>query len=152
MSLNLLNGWDGPVVNYATVSAISNMGLKSLIIKYSSTCVKGIDFSFNNGAVVKTGFNDHTSTVKINLNNNQILYAINSFCAVACDFIQFQTLNKLTGTISTFNTGNNQTKLNSFVNLQTFNITSFSVGYENTWYTCMHGNNFSIIYRTIMGK
>ena len=53
MSLNLLNGWDGPVVNYATVSAISNMGLKSLIIKYSSTCVKGIDFSFNNGEKIK---------------------------------------------------------------------------------------------------
>ena len=123
------------------------------MIKYSSLCVKGIDFVYNDGTNVTTGFNDYTNVAIVSLNDNNRLYALNSYRGTICDVIQFQTINTITQVITTINTGNYLGRQpNYFVNAQTLSeITSFEGTYYNLWTTgCLE--DFSLTYNSISSK
>ena len=151
VSQNLVRyGGATPLTDSFAQSTSINGGLLSMNIKYSNLCVKGIDFVYKNGSIVNTGFNDYTNTLSLNLNNNERLYAVNSFCGLICDSIQFQTINSITGIITTVDTGNTTTPKNVFVNTQSYlSITSFDVTYTEVWNTgCLEDMSLDYIFCT----
>ena len=135
VSQNLVRyGGATPLTSSFSQSTSSNGGLASMNIKFTSQCVKGFDFYYNDGTIVNTGFNDYTNTLSLNLNNNERLYAVNSFCGLICDYIQFQTINSITGIITTLDTGNTATTKTVFVNTQSYlSITSYVGTYTAVW-------------------
>jgi hypothetical protein len=112
------------------MSTLANGGLNSLNIRYTNSCVNGLDFVYNDGTIVRTNLINNTYNALVNLTKNERLYTINSYCGAICDSIQFKTINTLTGNITTINTGNPAKNLNSLVYIQKITgVTSFSVSY-----------------------
>ena len=137
--------------SFTNISTFTNGGLISLNIKYSNSCVKGIDFIYNDDTIVKTGFNDFTYNVTFFLNQNERLYAVNSYCAYICDIIQFQTINTLTNKITTINTGKPVKYHDNYVNVQfLIGISSFSVSYTQWTTGCLE--NLSLNYTSNTSK